>query len=72
MRKEAARLLALYVANLIRTLDPELVIIGGGAGNRQLIKDANNLLPNYGCKKIIRQSKLGARAQVMGAVALLQ
>jgi predicted NBD/HSP70 family sugar kinase len=70
--EEEARLLALAVAAVAAVLDPELVVLGGGIGSRpELLEPVRSwldrLMPG---PTVVRTSALGARAGVLGAVAV--
>jgi len=69
--EETARVIALAVASVAATLDPQLVILGGSIGARQELVDATarylkRCSPN---PPRIRASELGTRAGLLGALA---
>lgn len=62
-----SRKVAIFVANIITTLDPEMVVIGGGAASEDLVRRVNALLPRYGSRPIARFARLGKDAGIIGA-----
>ncbi len=75
--EETAKYLGIGIANLVNILNPELVIVGGGLSNmgELLLKPARrefNLHALALPKRSVRivRSKLGARAGLLGAIAL--
>jgi predicted NBD/HSP70 family sugar kinase len=69
--EETARVVALAIASVAATLDPQLVILGGGFGGRpELVAATSRYLgrcsPN---PPIVRASELGTRAGLLGALA---
>lgn len=69
--EETARVIALAVASVAATLDPQLVILGGGFGSRQELVSATSRYlkrcsPN---PPDVRASELGTRAGLLGALA---
>ncbi|MDD9954261.1 MAG: ROK family protein [Candidatus Woesearchaeota archaeon] len=67
-QKETAQLLAVFCENLIRAYDPDLIVIGGGAATKIVVRDANKNMPR-GCK-ILKKSSLGVDAALLGAARL--
>lgn len=62
-----SRKVAIFVANILSTLDPEMVVIGGGAASEDLVRRVNALLPRYGSRPIARFARLGKDAGIIGA-----
>jgi len=62
-----SRKVAIFIANIITTIDPDVVIIGGGAASEDLVRRVNALLPRYGSRPIIRLARLGRDAGIIGA-----
>ena len=65
--------LAVALANLINTLDPDLIILGGGLSNQPIYKELNKRIKKYTrnpqpCK--IVKNKLGDAAGTLGAAFL--
>lgn len=75
--EEAARNLAIGIANLVNIFNPEMIIIGGGLSNMRelIISPIKNEFKKYALSlpaksvRIVR-AKLGTKAGVLGAVAL--
>ncbi len=75
--KKVGHYLAIGVANIINTLNPEMVIIGGGLSNmrellmKPILKDYKKYTLKLPAKSVkIVKAKLGSKAGVLGAVAL--
>lgn len=68
----AAQILANCIVEMSLTLDPSVVILGGGVGSHpELCKATENLLArNEFARPQVRSSSLGTQAQLYGAVCL--
>jgi len=73
---EMSRYLALGLANIINSLNPDLIVIGGGVGKvKVLVEPAIKLMPKYVAynamaKTSIKYAKLGPEAGLIGATLL--
>lgn len=72
-KRQAIQKLAMGLANAANTLDPELIILGGGLSNLPLYAQLNNEFKKYVKNKSIKIVKngLGDSAGVLGAAALV-
>jgi glucokinase len=68
----AAQILADCIVDMSLTLDPEVVILGGGVGSHaELCRSTEKLLArNEFAKPQVRSSSLGTQAQLHGAISL--
>jgi glucokinase len=68
----AAQILADCIVDMSLTLDPEVVILGGGVGSHpELCRSTERLLArNEFAKPQVRSSSLGTQAQLHGAISL--
>jgi glucokinase len=68
----AAQILADCIVDMSLTLDPEVVILGGGVGSHpELCRSTEKLLArNEFAKPQVRSSSLGTQAQLQGAISL--
>jgi glucokinase len=68
----AAQILADCIVDMSLTLDPEVVILGGGVGSHpELCRGTEKLLArNEFAKPQVRSSSLGTQAQLHGAISL--
>jgi glucokinase len=71
-REETLRLTTIFIANLCRTLDPEIVVLGGGISNLPLTVEINKRLPRYKARPVVKRSVLGLDAAIIGATVPLQ
>lgn len=70
--QHAARILADCIVDMSLTLDPEVVILGGGVGSHpELCRSTEKLLArNEFARPQVRSSSLGTQAQLHGAISL--
>jgi predicted NBD/HSP70 family sugar kinase len=67
-RAETIRLLALFIVSLQWTLDPQVIVLGGGLSHLPLVSAVNSYLPKLRGKQNVIKAKLGVDAGILGAV----
>jgi glucokinase len=67
VRQDIVRKLAIFVANIMTTFDPDVVVFGGGAANEEMISSLNGLLPQFNARPLARISTLKSDAGILGA-----
>lgn len=70
-RDETTRLLAVFIVNLQSSLDPDVIVLGGGVSNLPLVNPVNALLTQSGGRPNVMQNALGKDAGIIGAVVAL-
>ncbi len=75
IRKETMKYLAIGIANIIRALNPEIIVLGGGLSNLNFYKELKNKTKKYVSRHIknsvkIIKNKLGDNSGAIGAAGL--